>query len=375
LTYDLIVLGLGGMGSSTVAHAASRGRRVLGIEQFPRGHAFGSSTGRTRIIRKAYYEDPAYVPLVLRAYERWRDLEAETGAHIVDLVGLLTLGDPNGEVIQGTLRSARAYGLPLEILDEREVRRRFAGTRPREGEMALLERDAGIVVPERAIEAYLSMAEQHGAELRFGVAAQRYDAGNGGVTVTMNDGTVVTSARLALCAGAWTASFAREMRLALQVQRNVQLWFGPSTDAFTAARFPAFFVERSEWPAPLYGFPDQGLGVKAALHGYGELTSAAALDREIHDADVDCVRGCLEAWMPGAAGTFREGKACMYALSPDRHFIIDRSPQSPRVVVAAGFSGHGFKFASVVGEIVADLAFEGGTRHPIQPFAIGRFAR
>lgn len=375
VTHDLVVLGLGGMGSAALARAALRGRRVLGIEQFARGHELGSSCGRSRIIRKAYFEDPAYVPLLLRAYELWRDLETRTGATLLDLIGVLMVGNAQSTILANVESTARAYGLALEQLDGPEIARRFSGTRPRPGERAVLERDAGVVFPEAAIGAHLSLAERNGADLRFETRVAGYDPLPDGIRVRLADGETLQTARLAVCAGPWLAALAAELLLPLRVQRNVQLWFWPSTPAFGAGRFPAFFVDRPDWPAPLYGFPDYGDGVKAALHAYGESTVPAELDRSIRAADIATVADLLAGWMPEAAGAYAGGRACMYTLTPDEHFIIDRHPADPRIVLAGGFSGHGYKFCSVVGEIVTELAFDGGTRHPIAFLSLHRFAR
>ena len=374
MTYDLVVLGLGGMGSSTAAHAAARGRRVLGLERFARGHDRGASSGRSRIIRKAYFEHPAYVPLLERAYASWHELERTTGARILDLVGLLLVGAPESETLTGALRSAREHALVLDELASADIRRRFPGTAPQPHEIGLFERGAGMVFPEAVIAAYLELAEARGAELRFDTVVERFAADRDAIAVTLGDGSVVRTSRLAICAGPWLERAISTLPFALHVQRNVQTWFRPATDAFASDRFPAFLVERPEWPAPLYGFPDYGYGVKAAMHAWGDDTAPDALDRAVHDVDVERVRHALDAWMPGAASSFVEGKACMYALTPDRHFVIDRDPADERIVIAGGFSGHGFKFASVVGEIVADLAFDGGTRHPIGFLGLDRFA-
>jgi sarcosine oxidase len=231
-----------------------------------------------------------------------------------------------------------------------------------------------MVFPEAAIGAHLAVAEAAGAELRFETAVERYASDRDAIAITLGDGSVVRTARLAICAGPWLARAFASLPFALRLQRNVQIWFRPANDAFSSDRFPAFFVERPEWPAPLYGFPDHGAGVKAALHAWGDDTTPDHLRRNIDANDIARVRSVLDEWMPGAAQTSLEGKACMYALTPDRHFVIDRDPSDTRVVIAGGFSGHGFKFASVVGEIVADLAFDGGTRHPIGFLGLDRFA-
>ena len=374
LTYDLVVLGLGGMGSATLAHASARGSRVLGIEQFARGHDLGSSGGRSRIIRQAYFEDPGYVPLLVRAYALWHALEAQTGANVLDLVGVLMVGNERSTALQGTRASARAFDLPLEEMDSAQIAQRFPGTVPRADEHALLERNAGAVFPETAIAAHLAVAQASGADMRFGTSVTGWTAAPDGIRVALADGETVLASRLALCAGPWMAQVARELSLPLRVQRNVQIWFRPSTRSFDARRFPAFFLDRPEFPAPLYGFPDFGDGVKAALHAYGDTTSAAELDRSIRPEDIAAVQSPLDAWMPGAAAEYASGKACMYTLTPDEHFIIDRHPSDDRIVIAGGFSGHGFKFCSVVGEIVTQLALDGGTNHPIEFMRLGRFS-
>jgi sarcosine oxidase len=372
VTYDLAVLGLGGMGSAVAARGALTGRRVLGLERFGEAHEFGASSGRSRIIRKAYFESPAYVPLLQRAYELWRDLETRTGAPLLNLVGLLVAGPADGAVVRGARASAAQFGIELDELERVQLTRRFPALRLRGDEAVLFEREAGAVFPERTIAAHLAVARAAGAELRFGAEVLGYEARAGAIALRLSDGSVVATARLAICAGPWAARVVRDLGLPIRVQRNVQVWFEPLTRAFSADRFPAFFIERADWPAPLYGFPDFGEGVKAAFHAFGDTTGADALDREIHAADVEPVRAALDDCMPGAAGNFRFGKACMYALTPDQHFILDRHPADERVVIAAGFSGHGYKFASVIGEIVTELAFGGTTRHPIEFLSLGR---
>jgi sarcosine oxidase len=370
--FDLAVLGLGGMGSAVAARAALRGKRVVGLERFAEAHDLGASAGRSRIIRKAYFESPDYVPLLERAYELWRDLETRTGTTLLDLVGLLTAGRADSAGVSGARASASRYGIELEELEPADLARRYPGVRLRAGEGAVFEPGAGAVFPERAIAAHLAVARDAGADLRFESPVLGYDPRPDGIAVRFADGTTIEAARLAICAGPWAAQVVRDLGAPIRVQRNVQLWFEPQTNAFASERFPAFFVERAEWPAPLYGFPNFGDGVKAAFHAFGDTTAADALDREVREADIEPVRRALEEWMPGAASRFRFGKACMYALTPDEHFILDRHPADARVVIAAGFSGHGYKFCSVIGEIVSDLAFDGGARLPIGFLAIDR---
>lgn len=365
MTYDVVVVGLGAMGSATLAHVAGRGARALGVEQFSRAHELGASAGRSRIIRKAYFEDPAYVPLLRRAYELWFRLERESELQLLDLVGVLMVGTAESTAIAGALRSAREHDLRLEHFDAAAMVRRFAGIVPLADEVGLLEHDAGVVFPEAGIAAHLRIAEAAGAQTSFGVAVTGYAAERDGIRIALADGTTVLARAVALCAGPWLGRLAAELDLPLRIQRNVQVWFTPSIPNFSRARFPAFFIDRNTFDRPLYGFPDFGEGVKAALHGYGVDTEPAQLDRSIGAGDIEPVRSALDAWMPGAATTFAFAKACMYALTPDEHFVVDRHPHDPRIVIAGGFSGHGYKFAPVIGEIVAGLALDGGTPHPI----------
>jgi sarcosine oxidase len=373
MRFDAVVLGLGGMGSAAAAHLAGRGRTVLGVEQFGRAHDRGSSTGQSRIIRMAYFEDPAYVPLLRRAYALWTELEASTGMTLIDWCGILMAGAADSAVLAGAARSAELHAIPIEELTRAGAVARYPALRMRDGEYALFEPRAGMIFPEPAIEAHLRVAEAAGAELRFATGVRGYRTEHGAIRVEFADGTSVETQRLAICAGPWLSGVTAELALPLVVQRNVQIWFTPSIAAYARARFPAFFVDRADAPAALYGFPDCGDGVKAALHGFGQTAVPAHLDRNVRAADIAAVKTALDEWMPGAAAAYRSGKVCMYTRTPDEHFIIDTHPRDARIVVAGGFSGHGFKFCPVVGEIVADLLLDGRTRHPIDFLRIDRF--
>jgi sarcosine oxidase len=371
MMYDAVVVGLGGMGSAALAHLARRRRRVLGLEQFGRAHDRGSSTGQSRIIRMAYYEDPAYVPLLRRAYELWAELEREAQTRLLDRCGILMVGGPASRVLDGALRSAREHRIALDELPAAAVAARYPALRLEPGDRALFEPDAGMVFPEAAIDAHLRVAARHSAELRFQTRVREITGSEGAVALALDDGSVVKTQRLVLCAGPWLGALARQAGLPLQVERAVQVWFTPSSGAYARDRFPAFFLDRDGADPPLYGFPDYGLGVKAALHG-GTPAAADTLDRAVSAADIGAVRAALDAFMPGAAAAFRAGKVCMYTLTPDAHFIIDTDPHDARIIIAGGFSGHGYKFCSVVGEIVADLTCDGETRHPIEFLRLGR---
>lgn len=362
------------MGSAAVAALAQRGCRVLGLERYARGHDRGSSSGRSRMIRKAYYEDPAYVPLVLRAYAAWEALEARTGLQILQRTGVLMIGNDRSAAITGARESARVHGLALESLDARQARRRFPAFAVRDDETVLFEPDGGMLFPERAIEAQLTVAQEAGAELRFETRATAWGASahDGALAIELEDGTTVRASRLILCAGPWTDAIAGAWSVPLSVRRTVQHWFAPRSPRTRAGTMPAFFVDRPDWAHPLYGFPDSGEGIKAAFHGSDETSAADALDREVRATDIGPVREALETLVPGEIGAYRFGKVCMYTMTPDEHFVIGPHPSDARVIAACGFSGHGFKFASALGEILADLALEGGTDADIALFSPAR---
>lgn len=374
MSYDVAVVGLGGMGSAIFAHCAARGARVIGLDQFGPAHDLGSSHGKTRMIRKAYFEDPAYVPLVLRAYELWRKLERDTGQEILRITGLLSVGEEASDIIAGTRRAAVAHGLPVQCLSRREMTTRYPGVKMLQEEVALFETDGGVLEPERAIRVHLKLAESNGAELRFGMAMKTWHATGQGVEVGLSDGSSVSAKVLVLALGPWFRETLESLGVRIRVTRNIQAWFSPATKAYDAPGFPAFLVNRRALPAPLYGFPDFGDGVKAAFHGFGALTDAEHIERELDlSRDVEPIARALEQWMPGAAGTFREAKPCMYTLTPDENFVIDRHPEHANLILCGGFSGHGFKFAPIVGEIGAELALDGGSRHHIEFLSLQRF--
>ena len=373
--YDVAVAGLGGMGSAILAHCAGRGVSAIGFEQFERGHDLGASSGKTRLFRKAYFEQPAYVPLLHRAYELWRELERVAAEDILRLTGVLSVGRESSKILSGTLQAAREHDLRVELLTQTAVLARYPTLRMRADEVAVFEPDAGVLKPERAIAAHLRVAAGYGAEMRFSAGMHGWSANDNGFEIQLVDGTRVSARALILALGPWFKQTLEALGVPVRVQRNVQAWFTPATRAYDAGVFPGFLVDRVELPAPLYGFPDFGGGVKAAFHGFGELTDAEHLDRAVDiSRDIEPIARALEEWMPGAAGTFLEAKPCMYTLTPDEHFVVDRHPDHAKLIVCGGFSGHGFKFAPVMGEIAADLALDGGTRHSISFLSLARFA-
>ncbi len=377
MIFDLGIVGLGAMGSAVFDHASRRGLSVLGIEQYAPAHAFGSSHGKARMIRKAYFEDPAYVPLIVRAYELWTDLERRSGESILRKTGVLVVGSETGATVRGVRASAERHDLPIRVFDSLELRRAFPMMRPLPDELGVFEADGGFLRPEAAIGAQLASGIAAGGRARFDVRAIDYALDpSKHLELRLGNGERVRVRKLALCGGSWLASRAEALGIEIAVTRKVQIWFAPDrrTDV-SPARCPAFLLERAEVPGMLYGFPDVGDGVKASFHKGGAVTTLDAMDRTISDADVSPVRAALQTLIPGAGATVLGASVCAYDMTPDEHFAIGAHAANDDVIIVGGFSGHGFKFAPVVGEIVADLVADGGTRFDIDFLSPRRFAR
>ncbi|WP_326599011.1 N-methyl-L-tryptophan oxidase [Streptomyces sp. NBC_01803] len=379
-TYDVIVLGLGGMGSAAADHLAARGARVLGLERSGPAHDQGSSHGGSRIIRQAYFEGTGYVPLLLRSYELFERLERESGRELSMLCGGLMIGRRDGQVVTGGLHAARLWDLPHELLDAAELRRRFPTLDPRDDEVALYEDKAGLVRPEATVAAQLRLAAAAGAELRFGEPVLRWEVlpGGAGVRVRTAAGRY-EAGHLVVCPGAWAAEQLADLDVPFTVRRQVMFWFQPAGGLapYAPERHPVWLWEREEGAA-LYGFPaidgPHG-GVKVALHGDGEECAPETVDRAVRPAETAALAACAAPRVPTLPGRLLRATTCVYTRTPDEHFVIAPHPaHAGAVTVACGFSGHGFKFVPVVGEILADLALTGATAHPIGLFHPHRFA-
>jgi len=372
-TYDVAIIGLGAMGSAAAYHLARRGSRVIGLEQFTPAHDRGSSHGKSRIIREAYFEDPAYVPLVQRAHALWTALEHDVGVPLLVITRGLMIGPPEGELIRGALASATTHKLSYEVLSPSEIRARFPVFRPDESMTGVLEPRAGILFPEASVQAHVAAATRAGADLRFEEPVQQWRAMTDHVEV-MSSRTTYMADHLVITAGPWAADVIYDLSLPLRVERNVQFWFRPLADVdFSPERVPIYLWEH-QLGAFFYGFPAlSSAGVKVARHHSGVFCTPETFRREVSDAEIAAMRDLLRRYLPGAAGQALETAACMYTNTPDGHFVIDHHPASSRVTIACGFSGHGFKFASVVGEILADLARDHRTPHPIDLFRLVRF--
>ena len=372
-SFDVIVLGVGGMGSAACYELARRGRRVLGLEQFPLVHSHGSSHGHTRIIRTAYAEHPGYVPLVRRAFSRWYELEQATGRHLLTECACLNASVPGSELVEGVLASVRQHGLAAEELIGDEINRRFPAFQFPADYAGVLERAAGFLYVEDCVQAHVDAAMSLGAEIHAEETVRAWKTVGDGVEVATDKGTY-RAAKLVVTAGAWATRLLADIGVPLRVMRQTLLWFdaGPHADKFRRDRFPAFIADVPG--GPFYGLPAiDRRGLKVARHyNAPELSDPDGVNWDVTADDEAAMRPLLDQYIPGL-GPLTAGQVCMYTVTPDRHFVIDVHPADPRVVVACGFSGHGFKFASVVGEVLTDLAEGGTTRHDIAMLSAKRF--
>jgi len=375
-TFDVIVLGVGGMGSSTCFELARRGRKVLGLEQFDLVHSRGSSHGQTRIIRQAYHEHPDYVPLVRRAYTKWYDLEQRTGRHLLTECACLNLGPATGKTVHGARTSARKHGLHVAELSAERITKTFPQFRLPADYAGVLEANAGFLYVEDCVRAHIDAATILGAEIHANEPVLEWKVAGDGVEVRTAKETY-HAGRLVVTAGAWATKLLADLGVPLTVMRQVLLWFSVQgrEHLFRRDGFPIFIAETPD--GFFYGLPAiDGHGLKVAAHQNApRLAKPEDVDWTATESDDPLVRSFLERFIPPAAGTVTKRQVCMYTMTPDGHFVIDRHPQHPQVSVACGFSGHGFKFASAVGEVLADLAETGRTGCRIDLFRATRFQR
>lgn len=370
-SYDVIVVGLGGMGSAAAYHLAARGRRVLGLEKFGPAHSHGASHGGSRIIRQSYFESPEYVPLLLRSYDLFDRLAADSGRDVITLTGGVMVGRPETRTVSGSRASAEQWGLEHEMLDATELRRRFPTLAPQPDEVALYEAKAGFVRPEATVAAHLELAAEAGADLRYHQPMTSWEPTAGGVRVVTGQGEY-TAGHLVIAPGPWAPELLADLGVPFSIERQVQYWFQPrgGVTPFEPERHPIYIWEDPDG-GQIYGFPaidGPAGGAKIAFFRKGVTTTPDALDTAVHEAEIAEMAGYCGRRLPDLPGAFLRGEPCMYSNTPDEHFVIARHPAHEAVTVACGFSGHGFKFVPVVGEILADLATCGTTVHPISLF-------
>ncbi len=372
--YDVIVVGVGGMGSAAACHLAARGLRVLALERYALGHQYGSSHGVTRIIRLAYFEHPSYVPLLRRAFALWRELERGLDEPLLYVTGSLDVGRAGSGVFEGSARSCREHGLPHETLDAQALRARFPGWRPAPDMMAVYQPDGGFLASERCIAAHAARAAALGATIREHEPVLEWNAGGGKVTVR-TDRATYEAGQLVLAAGPWMGALVPELRARLVPERQVVGWFDIAEPSrFAPGAFPVFVLDADE--GRYYGFPEYGVpGFKIGrYHHRHEVVDPDTVDRVCHPADEAALHAAVARYFPCADGAMRSSSTCMFTNTPDEHFIIDRAPSAPEVLLVSPCSGHGFKFSSVIGEICADLVTRGTTAHDISLFGLSRFA-
>jgi sarcosine oxidase len=372
--FDVIVVGVGSMGSAACFQLASRGVRVLGLERFDIPHGMGSAAGFSRMIRLAYFEHPDYVPLLKRSYALWEELAAELRRDVIFITGGLMLGPPGAAVLEGSLRSVRRYDLPHELLDAAEAMKRFPQFKLPEDYRVLHDHKAGLVLPERAVAGYAELAMRRGAELHGHEAVVSWESSGDGVVVRTTK-AVYSASKVIFCGGAWTDALVRELGVKLTVTRQPLAWVWPKLpDMFDLGKFPVWILEHRDG-SNHYGFPmlPDNPGFKLASHKRSAPTDAESLDREVHDSDEEAIRGVLRDFIPAADGPLLSMRVCMYTNSPDHQFIIDHHPRHPNVLVACGFSGHGFKCASAIGQVLAELALDGRASLPVEFLGLKRF--
>lgn len=369
---DVVIVGLGAMGSAAAHHLARRRKRVLGIERFAPGHERGSSHGATRIIRLGYFEHPSYVPLLRRTYALWRELEMAGGEPLLRITGIAEIGPADGRLVTGTLAAARTHDLPHIVLSAGELMRRFQALRIPEDWVGVVQPDGGVLSVERAIRVHLDLAQAAGATLRTGEIVTAVEPRRGGVRVMTDRGTIEAGAAI-VAAGPWTRKLLPDFAAPLRVTRQVMAWFEPRDAAlFAPDRFPVFMIEGAR--GIYYGFPRDKIGVKFAKHHHAdESVDPDDCGRSVSGDDEALIRPALAEYLPAANGRLLQAKTCLYTMTPDGDFLLDRLPGAPQVVVASPCSGHGFKFAPVIGEILADLATKGTTSHDISRFRLDRF--
>ena len=369
---QIVVIGLGATGAAALCQLARRGVRPIGIEQYQIGHAHGSSHGPTRIFRLAHFENPAYVPLLRRAAALWRELETISGRKLLVTTGIVELGPYDGELARGTLTASVRHELPHEVLDASPFMRRYSQFHVPNNYVAVIQPDGGYIEAAAAVETSLRVAVDAGAIVRTRERVVAIEPRRAGVRIR-TDRAVIDADGAIVATGPWTAGVLPDLQLPLRVTRQVVGWFEPADAGAFADDAPVFLLESRH--GIHYGLPPYGrMGIKIAKHHhFGEVVAPDHCDRAVSAADEAAIRAPLREFLPAADGRLIEAETCLYTLTPDETFIIDRVPDAPHVVIASPCCGHGFKFAPVIGEIVADLITSSTTPHDIAAFRLGRF--
>jgi monomeric sarcosine oxidase len=372
--YDAIVLGVGGVGSAALYHLARRGVRALGIDRFTPPHGHGSTHGHTRVIRQAYFEHPDYVPLLRESYREWFDLERRLDRHLFHQVGLVEAGPPDGVVVPGVMRAASEHRLEVESLSADDITRRWPALHATGDMVGVFEPTAGYLLVEDCVQTHLDAARAAGAELLFDQQVTEWMAIGNEVRVRIAGGEEISARQLIISAGAWTESLLTKLGVTLEIRRKSLFWFGVDDASHDAASgMPVFLYEMPS--GVFYGFPKiDSRGVKVAEHSGGQvIADPLTVSRDIDHSEQSRVAAFLADCLPGVSMQVTDHAVCLYTMSPDEHFILDSLPYEPNVSIAAGLSGHGYKFAPVLGRALADLALDGGTALPIDFLSLRRF--
>jgi monomeric sarcosine oxidase len=372
-TYDAIVLGTGGIGSAAVYELARRGVRALGIDRFNPPHDKGSTHGQSRVIRQAYFEHPDYVPLLLESYRLWRELERTAGQELLNEVGVLQVGPANGTVVPGVQSAAAEHGLSVEELEAKEIERRWPGFRVPPGMVGVFEPRGGYLLVEDCVRGHLQAAKAAGATLLADTEVQEWIASDHEIRVRTAAGEFAAP-RLIITAGPWASSLLRDLNVGLSIRRKSLFWFRTSSTEYdVVSGFPVYLFEL---PAGVfYGFPKlDPRGVKVSEHSGGQtIADPATVNRAVDPHDERQLREFLAACLPEVSDRITDHATCLYTMSPDENFIVDRHPAHPNISFAAGLSGHGYKFAPVLGRALAELALDGATQLPIDFLSLARF--
>ncbi len=372
--FDIIVLGVGAHGSSAIYHLSKTGYTVCGIDRFTPPHSFGSSHGQSRIIRQAYHESPMYVPLVKEAYNLWNELERASGKQLLLKTGGIILGDENASVIKGAKLSAETHDIPYEYLHSTEITKRFPALKPKENTVAVVEENAGILFPELCIETNLKLAAKNGAQLLCNEVVTSINE-NGDVIEIRTDKNSYRTKKLIVSAGAWLNDLLPELQLPLAVKRQVLFWFKNANKQLQQFiqpdKLPVYIWEYAAGKI-FYGFPDVGDGIKAAPHHEGQTVHPNLLSKKVHEDEINQMKNIIDEHFKIDA-IFNFSDVCMYTNTPDEHFIIDHHPLNKNIIIASPCSGHGFKFSSIIGKMLSDMATEKPVHFDISPFNLSRF--
>ncbi|RFZ94001.1 N-methyl-L-tryptophan oxidase [Mucilaginibacter conchicola] len=374
--YDVIVVGLGANGSSALYHLAKAGKKVLGIDRFAPPHTHGSSHGQSRIIRQAYHESPFYVPLVQAAYEIWYDMERISGKKLLLKTGGITMGAPDADVVTGAIASALEHNLPYQLLDHKDIQKRYPALKPTVDTVGVFEPAAGILFPEDCISVFVEQAARNGAAIHTNEMVLEIIRQRDFIKVVTNKQTYFTQ-KLVLSTGAWMNSLLPDLQLPLSIERQVLYWFKNKNSAAQANVKPdnlPVYIWQSAPDELFYGFPDLGDGIKVALHHFGRPVVPDELKDDVTGEEINRMQGIVEKYF-NISPEFNYSAVCMYTNTPDEHFIIDHHPDDERIIIASPCSGHGFKFSSLTGKIISDMTTDKPVEFDIQLFNMARFAR